>query len=488
MHHTKLVRFCMVVLIVGALAGMTVSAQDTHPVEQRFTEWLAIINGGDAEALKQFITENYTEEALAFIPAEIRTAIESDMMRSRTWTLHSFETTSETQGSALVYSELTEAWAKIDVEVRAEEPHQIESLDVMPAEAPADAPVQTFATDAEVVSYLEGYLAKLSDAGMFSGSVLLAKNGEVLFEGAYGMADRESSIPNATDTKFNLGSMNKMFTAVAIAQLAEQGKLSFDDLISEYLPNLPTEIAEKVTIHHLLTHTSGLADYFSSPEWQQYQNSMDTVEGYFPMFIDQPLQFEPGERHQYTNANFIMLGAIIEAVSGQSYFDYVREHIYEPAGMANTEAYAKDADVDNLAIGYTSSDASGMMGTGEQHPNTDLLPAKGSPAGGGYSTLQDLYSFAEALRSGKLVSMDSFELLTSGKVDTGFNPNMRYAYGFIEHNLDGTQVVGHGGGFPGVNSNLDIFTEEGYVVVVLSNVDMGANTVVNRVREMLAAA
>jgi CubicO group peptidase (beta-lactamase class C family) len=487
MTGSFLVRVSALLVLMSALATSTVRAQDIHPAQQSLTDWLAIINAGDVNDLGQFIAENYSEAALSAIPAEIRTSVESDMMRSRPWIMHSFEARSETQGSALLYSELTEVWAQVEIEVGADAPHSIEMLGMRPAQAPADAASQPVLTDEDLPAYLNDYLARLADAGLFSGTVLIAHEGQVLYEGAFGLANRDSATPNQIDTKFNLGSMNKMVTAVAIAQLVERGLIEFDDLISEYLPNLPEDIASRVTIEQLLTHTSGLAEFFASPDWAAYQDNLDTISGYFPLFIDQPLQFEPGSQHRYSNSNFIVLGAIIEAVTGEDYFAYVNQHIYLPAGMTNTDAYRRDADVPNLAIGYTSSDANGRPTPGEQRANTPLLPMRGSPAGGGYSTVNDMYRFAEALRNGTLLSPEMVENLLEGKVDTGIAPASRYAYGFIDQLVNGSRIVGHGGGFPGVNGNLDIYLDEGYTVVVLSNIDMGAMTVNNRLRELLTS-
>ena len=456
--------------------------------QQLIMEWLTIINSGDVGALERSIAENYSEAALQRISAEIRTAIAFNIMHSRPWTPHRFEALSETECSLLIYSEMIEAWVQVRTQVSAEAPYKLERFGCPPTQAPADAPVQPHVTDENLPAYLRVYLTRLTNAGLFSGTILVAKGDQVLYENAFGLANRETNTPNQRDTKLNLGSMNKMVTAVAIAQLVERGLVAFDALISEYLPDLPDEIATQVTVAYLLTHTSGIAGFFESPNWAAYQDNPDTVGGYFPLFIDEPLRFEPGARHEYSNSNFTLLGAIIEAVTGQNYFDYVREHIYTPARMTDTAEYMRDEDVPNLAIGYTRSAENGKTTPGEQRPNTVFLPMRGSPAGGGYSTVNDLYRFAQALRNGILVSSVMVETLTEGKVDTGRSPNERYAYGFVDDRVNGSHIVGHSGYFPGVNSNLDIYVDEGYIVVVLSNNDMGGSTVNNRLRELLTTA
>lgn len=468
---------------------ITADTQHEHPAQQLLSEWLTVINSGDVGALGRFIAENYSEAALQLDPAGLRTIIESSFMRSRPWTLYRFEARSETEGSLLMYSEMIKAWVQVNAQVSTEAPYKQEHMGWFFAQAPAAAPAQSTITDENLPAYLDRFLTLLTDADLFSGTVLVANDNQMLYEKAFGLANKETHTPNQPDTKFNLGSMNKMVTAVAIAQLVQQGLVDFDALISHYLSDLPDEIAAKITVAHLLTHTSGIFGFFASPKWAEYQDNPDTVRGYFPLFMDEPLRFEPGTRYEYCNSNFTLLGAIIEAVTGQNYFDYVREHIYTPAGMTGTAEYRRDEDVPNLAIGYyTRADELGKPGLGEPHPNTAFLPMRGSPAGGGYSTVRDLYRFAQALRSGTLVSAAMAETLTEGKVNMGFSPHTRYAYGFIDRRVNGTRIVGHGGGFPGVNSNLDIYMDKGYIVVVLSNIDMGAFAVYNQLRELLTTA
>src|SRR5262249_38682917 len=213
--------------------------------------------------------------------------------------------------------------------------------------------------------------------------------------------------PNRIDTKFNLGSMNKMFTAVAIAQLAEQGKLDFSDTISKHWPDYPNkEAAEKITIHHLLTHTSGLADYFGNDFMKASRDRFRKIDDYLPLFANKPLQFEPGKRFRYSNAGFMVLGGIVQRVSGQDYFDYVREPICKPATMINRACYSVDQETPKLAVGYTHGGPGGGRSK-EWKNNVFLHVIKGGPAGGGYSTVEALVAFATALRNHKLLSAKS---------------------------------------------------------------------------------
>jgi CubicO group peptidase (beta-lactamase class C family) len=350
----------------------------------------------------------------------------------------------------------------------------------------ATSPTKRAINDADLAKQLGTHLEQAAASDAFSGSVLVAKNGQTIFKQAYGMADKSNNHPNTTDMKFDLGSMNKMFTAVAIAQLAERGKLSFTDTISKLLPDYPNKaLAEKVTVHHLLTHTSGMGSYFNE-KFMANLNNMKTVSDYLPLFANDPLAFEPGTKWQYSNSGFVVLGLIIEKLSGQTYFDYVREHIFKPAGMVNTDSYERDKSTPNLAIGYTKMGDNGRPDpSAPRRANTPMRAVKGSPAGGGYSTVDDLLKFSVALRGNKLLSPKYTEIVTAGKVETGA-PGRKYAYGFGEEFSDGRRIIGHNGGGPGIGANLDMFTELGYTVVVLGNYDPPAMMpVVRKIRELL---
>jgi CubicO group peptidase (beta-lactamase class C family) len=352
---------------------------------------------------------------------------------------------------------------------------------------PAVAATNKTMTPAELSREIETYLDQLVAADRFSGTILLAKDGVPFFKKAYGLASKGYNVPNRLDTKFNLGSMNKMFTSVAIAQLAEQGKLAYTDTIGKLLPDYPNkDVAAKVTVHHLLTHTSGIGNYFNSKFMEASKDRFRTINDYFPLFVNDPLQFEPGARWQYSNAGFMVLGAIVEKVSGQNYFDYVREHIYKPAGMTDTDAYEMDSDTPNMATGYTLMTPTGPSPDGKRRTNLFLHSFKGGPAGGGFSTVEDLFRFATALTGHKLLSQKYTDIITTGKVKSGGDEGSQYAYGFEDARLNGQREIGHGGGFPGINSELRIFPDLGYTVAVMANYDPPtASRVAERVGKLL---
>jgi CubicO group peptidase (beta-lactamase class C family) len=309
---------------------------------------------------------------------------------------------------------------------------------------------------------LDAYLTQSAKNDVFSGAVLVAKEGKTIFKKAYGMADRELNIPNTLNTRFCLGSINKTFTAVAIAQLVEQGKLSYDDLIGKYLGAdwIRPGVGKKVKISHLLTHTSGMVEYLTDDLLGKYL----TTEDYKALTRLNTLSYEPGSKWQYCNTGFILLGAIIEKASGANYEEYIKKHIFEPAGMERTLISSSDKGLADVAMPYGKVDNEGSR-------QKTVLAGKinGCSAGGGYSTVEDLLKFAAALEANKLITKESAKLLMSAK--PGLN-SRNYGYGFFiyKHPRLGL-VVGHGGVAPGVSSNFRMFVDIGYTMIILSNYD-----------------
>jgi CubicO group peptidase (beta-lactamase class C family) len=320
-------------------------------------------------------------------------------------------------------------------------------------------------SEPEIIAGLRARLEKESAADRFSGTVLVMKKGKQLFSGAYGLADRDKKVPNTLDTRFRIGSMNKMFTGTAILQLVQAGKIKLTDPLGKYLPAYPNkDVATKVTIHHLLTHTGGTGDIFG-PEFEAHRLELKTLDDYVALYGKRDLLFEPGSRWEYSNYGMLLLGVVVEHVSGQSYYDYVAQNIFKPAGMTRSGSEPESQPVEGRSIGYMRK-----PGSTEWVPNTDTLPYRGTSAGGGYSTVGDLAKFADALLNHKLLDAKHTELLITGKAST--QVGAQYAYGFEDaRKPDGTGAVGHGGGAPGMNGELRIFPASGYVVAVLANLD-----------------
>lgn len=455
-------------------------------IGERVAELIDVLNSNDSETIRGFIEERFADSFRNIAPMEEHLGIVADLYeQSQGFEFHSIrkyeaETPPE-EFVVIVRNNLTQAWQAFILYIQLEPPHLIKGLQFSQARPPSDLPPAEKLSEEQVVEELKAFVQRLADADAFSGTVLLAKDGKGLFEGAYGLASKRFDVPNRIDTKFNLGSMNKMFTGVAIAQLLQQEKLSLDDHLSQFLSEdwLPLEMTEKIRIKHLLTHTSGLGSYFNDKFMESSRLLFRELDDYKPLIVNDTLAFEPGTDWQYSNTGMFLLGVVIEKVTGQSYFDYVRENIYEPAGMTDTDCYEMDRPVPNLAIGYSKERSGDEPGwTNNLYKHT----VKGGPAGGGFSTVRDLLKFDVALRSHKLLSPEYTEMVWSGKPELN-SPN--YGFGFRVSGTPKNRIVGHGGGFSGINSNLSIFLDTGYTSAVMSNYDMGADPVASKIEELL---
>lgn len=305
---------------------------------------------------------------------------------------------------------------------------------------------------------LKSELDQLGQDDIYSGNWLIADNDTILLNQSYGVSNIDKDIPITTDTRFNLASMNKMFTAVTIMQLRDKGLIDLDKTIRSYLEDYPNkQIANQVTIDQLLTHTSGMGDMFTPAFEQADHNSIRGLDDYLDKFVMDSLLFEPGEKLGYSNAGYIVLGLIIEKVTGQDYYDYVRQNLFLPLGMTNTGWYHGDSLYHTVATAYAMQDS---IGNWLENP---YLIIKGSSAGGGYSTVTDLLLFARALESGKVVPESTLKEMTEDRYDNG------YGYGLSIRMLNDQKAYGHNGGFPGVSGEVDIFPDLGLYVVSLSN-------------------
>lgn len=288
--------------------------------------------------------------------------------------------------------------------------------------------------------------------------MLVARNGEPIFFEAYGLANKRYSVPNQVDTKFNLGSCNKAFTKVAIMQLIERSRLSLEDRVSKHLPTYPARVADRITVGQLLNHSSGMGDFFNE-KFYAARYGLRTVDDFVHLFIDDPLSFEPGSRIQYSNAGYVLLGKIIEAVSGQDYYDYVKEHIYKPVGMNDSDHYEMDQPVPNLAMGYTRMDELGHRTDGPRRNNSFIVGVKGSPAGGGYSTVDDVLRFCKALRRNELLGPEFTERVYLSPTPPGAAQQTKLS------------SFGLAGGAPGVGATFKMYIDSGFTKIILSNYD-----------------
>ena len=458
----------------------TVSAIGQAQLRQRpsfrlFAAWLESFNSGDRDRYGKFLEERFLARS-ELLDGEM-------VFRELTGGLDLRKVTSAsaTKVTGWVEERSSDQFAEFELGLELDsgstatgtlepaKPYEIATLELRAMPRPEEFPVARL-TEAEAIAAVDALARKSAAADRFSGAVLFSKGGEVLFSKAYGLSDRDLRIPNTAQTRFRIGSLNKMFTAVAILQLVEGGKLELEAPVGTYLRDYPNrEVARKVTIHHLLTHTGGMGDIFG-PAFDLHRDELRTLADYVKLYGRRGPEFEPGSRFAYSNYGFILLGVIIETVSARSYYDYVTENVYERAGMTASGSLPEHRAAD-LSVGYITP----PPGTDGWTPNVDTLPYRGTSAGGGYSTVEDLSRFADALLGRRLLSRGSTELLVGGKVPV--EPWGRYAYGFEDaRDGDGNGAIGHGGGAPGMNADLRIYPKSGYVVAVLTNMDPPAAT------------
>lgn len=438
-------------LALGSLAAQTPQLPDT-PAGKVLSAWLSAMNSPDAKAIEDYVRKHEPEGGDDHI--KMLTGVRD---KFGGFDLVKFEPASPTEASAVLKPRKEPRLFRFRFEVEGGNPPIIVNANLGPDEPAGPPPARMSMPDA--LSALDKEAAARAKADRFSGAILVASRGKVLFEKAYGFADRAARTPNTTGTQFRLGSMNKMFTAVAALQLVERGKLDLDAPIRKYLADYPNqELASKVTLRHLLTHTGGTGDIFG-PDFERERANLRTINDYVKLYGNRPLQFQPGARASYSNYGFILVGALIEKVTGMTYYDYVRKHVFEPAGMKSTDSLPESEAVAARSRGY-------MRKADAWVDNQDTLPWRGTSAGGGYSTVGDLFRFAHALETGKLLGK---ELLIEATRKPQSKMGGGYGFGFgVSLKPAG---YGHGGGAPGMNGMLRVLPESGIVIVVLSNLD-----------------
>ncbi|MFC1725455.1 serine hydrolase [candidate division KSB1 bacterium] len=313
-------------------------------------------------------------------------------------------------------------------------------------------------------SKFEEYLTGSQNVLNFSGNVLVMKEGKVLFEKGYGMADISASRPNSPKTRFLIGSITKQFTAAAVMQLSEKKLLDINDPIVKYFPDYPKPAADKVNIYHLLTHTSGIANLTDLPGIEEKWTKPADPEEVLSMFKDIPLQFEPGSEWQYSNSNYYLLGLVIEKVSGEKYGEYLQKHIFEPLGMKNTGYPSGLMKVPGLATGYSFDSDNDPV-------PAEVLHSSWPYSGGGlYSTVGDMAKWDRGLRDGTVLSNESLsQIFNPVKTSFGFG----YGFGWEIDTLYGHQMASHGGLINGFYSHFLRFLDEPFCVVAFSNNEAG---------------
>jgi D-alanyl-D-alanine carboxypeptidase len=445
-------RTVLALLLATSVLGQTVVPQTQ--AGRVFTAWLAAFNSADPARIRAF------EQAHR---SEARPLEETLGFREQTggFNLLRIEKSEPLSLVVLLQEKNSDTVGRLELVVSSEEPPKIVSSPLRAIPRPPDLAVPRM-TEGDALRALAARAEELAKNDQFSGAVLVARRGKVLLQKAWGFANREARTPITLDTQFRLGSMNKMFTATGTLQLIEAGKLALDDPIGKHLADYPNkDVSSKVTVRHLLTHSGGTGDIFG-PDFTKNRLSLREHNDYVKLYGSRALVHEAGAEHRYSNYGYVLLGTLIEKVSGMSYYDYVRSKVFQPAGMKCTDSLPETEKVANRAIGYMRRNAAWVS-------NADTLPWRGTAAGGGYSTVDDLFRFAQALESGKLISKTMLAEATRPQ-------RQQYGYGFGVQGEGPLRSYGHGGGAPGMNGDLRVFPQLEYVLVGLSNLDPPAAT------------
>ena len=356
-------------------------------------------------------------------------------------------------------------WQDFQMRLDAEPPHKLKTIGfIAEVSEPITLPNGSI-EQKETLDWLNGYIQNLNSEFDLYGSVLIAKGNNILLEKYFGFTDAEKTIPINSSSLFGMASGGKMFTALCVAKLVEEKKLNFDDQITKYIEGFSDKTkADKITIHHLLTHTSGVGQYWWGQKSEAF-NSAVTINDHLKMVLDAGLKTDAGKEYEYNNSNYILLGAIIEKVTGKDYFTFVKENIFNKVGMNNSGYFNKEAK--NIVSPLTRSEGKNKW------VEVERGKGKGSSAGGSFSNVRDMLKFSKALRSGLVISKETLKNIIAVK-----NNNMvateEYGYGFIIQKFDNQLSYGHGGTAKGVNFEFRYFPNSDITVAIFSNQDNGA--------------
>ncbi len=450
-------------------------------IGERARAMVAILTAaaGDAASIEPIVVANWAASALAQRPAAERAkALAGVRIDLGPAELVRVARRNEDELALTFRSEARGLWLTVGMKLEPQPPRGILAASMqLDSNPPADAGAAAGPklSSAQAIAQAAVRVDDLAAQDAFSGMVVIARRGEVLLERAAGMADRERGVANAPATRFNIGSITKAFTQVLISQLATERKLALDDKLIRHLPDYPDRaIAEKITLQQLLAHRSGLGDIFNERFTPAAAAGLRNLADHLPLFTGKPLQFEPGTDQRYSNAGYVVLGLVVERITGKSFADVARERIFVPAGMSASGWLRRDALPGDAAIGYTregwqkererqgptKSPADPKPSVLPRHPNSLELPAIGSSAGGSYSTARDLLAFAGALAENRLGGPE------------------RYAQ---------QGGLGIAGGTTGANAALEADWQSGWTIIVLENLDPpAAEDLARELRELVA--
>lgn len=437
---------------------------------------MKVLQRADLAETQRFVEEAYAPKFLAAAPMGVHvTALAGASPLAQPYDGLTSRRVTPTSAAVVFRSVTLDDWFGVVVEVEPQPPFRIVSLGAgLMARAPEGVRrPEPFKVDRDAWRALNTYTSAAARVDLFSGVVAVARGPLVVGTQGYGEASKEFGVPNTPSTRMLVGSINKMFTAVGILQLVEQGRLSLDDPVAAHLPGILTaEVEGVVRIKHLLTHTSGLGNVLFTADMQQ-RNRADFryLADYLPLLKDQKLAFAPGTRWRYSNANFLVLGAILEKVSGLPYDDYLAARVFGPAGMTESGPLELDRVPKGIAFGYERDFNRAVPGW---KSDRYAQVVRGTPAGGGYSTAADLVRFVHALRTHRLLSPASTEAMLTPKPELN-SP----AYGYGTEIFD-PGLVGHTGGGPGTGAHVQFNVAGDLTVVVLGNIATEPGIIIRR--------
>jgi CubicO group peptidase (beta-lactamase class C family) len=477
-------------LFVAAVAACTFSVSpvghaQTSPAVTRVNELLAVVNTGDPETIRAYLRQNTLDArtmrpwSSTLLPMVLELHRQSHGLELvRVTTIGSQQIQPQLAGHtvAILRNRATGDEQPLAIIVEPESPHRITGLPILHPALIATLvrpAAPSGATEEAKLQEISAYLKRLADADIFSGVVVIARSGEPVLSQAHGWADREKKIANTLSTPFLLGSMNKLFTGLAIGQLVEQGKLSYDDPLAKFVPDFPDSMsAQRIRIKHLLSHTSGLLPGFTSKTYYNALDRLTTVQALVEASDRDRPKFEPGTKWAYSNTGFVLLGRVIEIVSGEDYYAYMQKHVFAPAGMTSTSFPVLHRDgVARVPMAYPYE----VEFNGERLHYVNKLGVdfrRGGPSGVGVASALDLIALDQALRAGRIVTPETFRLHSSPKPELGAS---NYGYGFAVgmRRTQSRALVGHGGNAYGQCTEFGTLTGTPYTIVVLSNLTIG---------------
>ena len=478
------------VLSVAAVAHTQQKAPDTAPMTEvqtagvkRVKEMIEALNSGDYATIRAYFEAQGDPNGFENALGRYHLSRGYDLMR--------VELVPDRGDlvAGIVRNRITGDEDYLAVRIEPQAPHRITLFQArVPDEVAAswklNLVTSTAVTEKERLQEIGSYLKRMGDADIFSGAVVIARDGKPVFAQAYGYADREKKIPNTVDTPFLLGSITKLFTGLAIGQLVEQGKLSYEDPLAKFLPDFPDpESARKIRIKHLLSHTSGLGDYLGTQAYRDALDRIVTVKDRVDILPRKPPAFEPGTKWAYSNIGFELLGRVIEIVTGQDYYDYVQKNVFAPAGATSASfPLQPKIGVALVPIAYPY-DFTSSKGTLRDFENKlGVNSRRGSAAGNSIVSAIDLIKLSYAMRDGRIVKPETFRLHSSSKPELG---SAMYGYGFIAGPYLGRPFVGHNGRAPGQCTEFGELRDTPYTIAVLSNVDFVCRPVTQRILRVL---